>query len=104
MAEIKVDSNNFEEIVLKSDIPVLVDFWAPWCGPCQMLGPVLEKIAMENEGKVTVAKVNVDEEPNLALAYHISSIPALLLFKNGEKVKSTVGFQTKEKLMEFIFV
>ena len=83
MAEIKLTSANFENEVLKSNIPVLVDFWAEWCGPCKMLAPVLSEIAEEYEGKVKVAKLNVDEEVALTMQYGISSIPAVFLFENG---------------------
>ena len=103
MAEVKITPENFESEVLKSDIPVLVDFWATWCGPCQMLGPVLEEIADEYDGKVKIGKVNVDENTELALKFRISSIPALLLFENGEIKRQTLGFQPKERLLSFIF-
>ena len=81
--EIKVTKNNFEQEVLKSDIPVLVDFWAVWCGPCQMLAPVLEDVANEYEGKIKVAKINVDEEPELAIKHGVEAIPTILLFKKS---------------------
>ena len=102
MSEIKLTEANFEEEVLKSDIPVLVDFWASWCGPCMMLAPVVEEIAKEYEGKIKVGKVNVDEQQRLAVQYRISSIPSLKLFKNGEIADSTVGFMQKEELEAFI--
>lgn len=88
---------NFEEEVLKSDKPVLVDFWAPWCGPCQMMGPVIDELS----GEVTtakIAKLNVDEHPAVAQKYGIMSIPALKIFKGGQVAKEFVGVQTKEKL------
>lgn len=100
MAEIKLTSANFENEVLKSNIPVLVDFWAEWCGPCKMLAPVLSEIAEEYEGKVKVAKLNVDEEVALTMQYGISSIPAVFLFENGEIVKKSVGFAPKDALIE----
>ncbi len=100
MAEIKITSENFENEVLRADKPVIVDFWAEWCGPCKMLAPVIAEIAEEYEGKVKVAKCNVDEEVKLALKYNISSIPTILLFENGEIVKKSVGFAPKEKLIE----
>ncbi|MBP5491528.1 MAG: thioredoxin [Clostridiales bacterium] len=103
MAEIVVTKDNFEQEVLKSDIPVLVDFWATWCGPCQMIGPILEEIAEEYDGKIKVGKVNVDEQPELAIQFSINSIPALVLFENGEPKRSTMGFQPKEKLVSFLF-
>ena len=95
MAEIILTSDNFETEVIGSEIPVLVDFWAPWCGPCKMLGPVISQIAEENEGKVKVGKVNVDEEDELAAQYGIQSIPTVLLFKGGEVVEQYLGFKPK---------
>ena len=103
MAEVTLNADNFEAEVLKSDIPVLVDFWATWCGPCQMVAPILEEIASENEGKLKVGKVNVDENRELAMQFRISSIPTMILFKNGEPVNMTLGFQTKDQLTKFIF-
>ncbi len=102
MAEITLTPDNFDSEVLKSSLPVLVDFWATWCGPCQMLAPVLEEFANENEGKIKVGKVNVDENRELAMEYRISSIPTLILFENGGPKKTSLGFLTKEKLEEFI--
>ena len=95
MAEIILTSDNFETEVIGSEIPVLVDFWAPWCGPCKMLGPVISQIAEENEGKIKVGKVNVDEEDELAAQYGIQSIPTVLLFKGGEVVEQSLGFKPK---------
>ncbi len=100
MAEIKITKDNFENEVLNSDIPVVVDFWATWCGPCMMLSPVLEEIAKEYEGKIKVAKINVDEENELAIKYKIVSIPAVFKFENGEITKQAVGYMTKEKLIK----
>lgn len=99
--EIKLTADNFESEVLKSDKPVLVDFFADWCGPCQMLAPVLEEIAKENTN-IKVGKINVDEEGELAMKYKVSSIPYLALFKNGEIVNQMVGFGGKEKVLEMI--
>ena len=99
MAEVILTKENFEEEVLKSDIPVLVDFWASWCGPCMMLSPVIAEIAEELEGKVKVAKVNVDEQNELAMQYRIASIPSLLMFKDGQLEKSSLGFKPKAAIM-----
>ena len=98
--EITLTKQNFEQEVLKSDIPVIVDFWATWCGPCQMIAPVVEDIA--NEGKVKVGKVNVDDEQELAINYGVMSIPTLIFFKNGNPVKEVVGFHSKSELEEII--
>lgn len=98
MAELVITTENFEAEVLQSTIPVLVDFWAPWCGPCRMLAPTVEKFAQENEGKIKVGKVNVDDEGPLAERFGISSIPTLIVFKNGEAVKTSVGLCSKSQL------
>lgn len=100
MAEVILTKANFESEVLNSDIPVLVDFWATWCGPCMMLSPVIEEIAHEFEGKIKVGKVNVDEENELAMQYRVSNIPTLLLFKNGQLVNTSVGFMPKAAIIE----
>ena len=100
--EITLTKTNFEVEVLKSDKPVLVDFWAPWCGPCRMLAPILAEIAEEKADTVKVGKVNVDEEPDLAAQYGISGIPAMLLFKDGKVVATTVGFKPKAEVEAFI--
>ncbi len=99
MAEIKLTDQNFEEEVLKSDIPVLVDFWAEWCGPCRMLAPAIAEIAEEYEGKVKVGKLNVDEEPVIAMQYRISSIPAVFCFEGGEVTGKSIGFVPKENIV-----
>lgn len=98
MAEIKLTDQNFEQEVLHADMPVLVDFWASWCGPCRMLAPVIADIAEEYAGKVKVGKVNVDEQPNLANRYGIASIPTVMLFKNGEVVNTSLGYRPKNDL------
>ena len=91
MAEIVLTASNFDEEVLSSELPVLVDFWASWCGPCRMIAPVVAQIAAERDGVVKVGKVNVDEEPALAMRYRVSSIPTLLVFRGGELVNKAVG-------------
>ena len=101
MSEVTITKNNFEDEVLHADKPVLVDFWASWCGPCKMLAPVLQEFAEENAAAVKVGKVNVDEEMDLAMSFGVSSIPTLILFKNGEAVKTSVGFLPKAQLKAF---
>lgn len=98
MAEIKITERSFDVEVLHSELPVLLDFWATWCGPCRMLAPVIEEIAEEYNGKVKVGKVNVDEEPRLANSFGIESIPTVLLFKNGKVEKMSVGYRPKAEL------
>lgn len=102
MAEIVLTEQNFEAEVLSATQPVLVDFWATWCGPCRMLAPVLEELAVEYDGRVTVGKVNVDEQPLLAARYGIQSIPTVMLFKNGELVNTLVGFRPKAQLEQLL--
>ncbi len=98
MAEIIISESNFEAEVLKADVPVLVDFWATWCGPCRMLAPTVAKIAEEQEGKIKVCKIDVDECPMLAARYGISSIPTLMVFVNGQVKATTVGVQSKSMI------
>ena len=102
MAEITITKDNFEAEVLQSDLPVLVDFWAPWCGPCRMLAPTIAQIAEEYEGKIKVGKVNVDDEGDLAAQFGIASIPTVLVFKNGEVTETSVGVKTKAQLVAMV--
>lgn len=97
-----ITDENFDSEVLKSDTPVLVDFWAPWCGPCRLLEPVIEELSKEYEGKVKIGKVNVDENPNSASKFGIMSIPSIFIFKNGQPVKTMVGVQGKDRLKKEI--
>lgn len=98
MAELKITRENFENEVMKSNIPVLIDFWAPWCGPCQMMGPIIEQLAEEYEGKAKVGKVNVDEEGELSQAFGVMSIPTIVLVKDGKVVKQAVGARPKAEV------
>ena len=100
MSTIHVTEAEFDEVVLGSELPVLVDFWAPWCNPCKMLGPVIDEIADEVDGKALVCKVNIDEEQNLAQEYRVMSIPSLLYFKDGKVVDQMVGVRPKEELLD----
>ena len=101
MAELTITAKNFEETVLKNEKTVLLDFWATWCGPCQMIAPVVAQIAEENSD-VVVGKVNVDEEMQLAQAFGITSIPTLIVFKNGVNVNTAVGLRSKAQIEEMI--
>ena len=98
MAELQLTDTNFEGEVIKSDRPVLVDFWAPWCGPCRMLGPVVEEISKEYDGKVKVGKLNTDDNTQAATRYHISALPTLLFFKGGKEVDKIVGVLPKPEI------
>ena len=98
MAELKITRENFENEVMKSDIPVLIDFWAPWCGPCRMMRPIIEQLAEEYEGKAKVGKVNVDEEGELSQAFGVMSIPTIVLVKDGKVVKQAVGARPKAEV------
>ena len=102
MSELVITKDNFEKEVLGSDIPVLLDFWAAWCGPCRMLAPAVSEISEEYSGKVKVGKVNVDEQPALAMKFNITSIPTVMVFKNGEVAATSVGYCSKEQLEDMI--
>ena len=93
---------NFDESVIKSSVPVLVDFWAEWCGPCRMIAPTVEALATVYDGKVTIGKLNVDDNPNIAMQFGVRSIPTLLLFKGGEVVESVVGLTDKARLQALL--
>jgi len=99
---IEINDSNFKSEVTDSAMPVLVDFWAPWCGPCRMITPILEELAKEYDGKVKVVKINVDDSPNTAGEYGIRSIPTLILFKDGKVFEQTVGAQSKENLKQLV--
>ena len=99
MSEINLTSKNYDEEVVKSQIPVLIDFWATWCGPCRVMMPVVEQIANENEGKIKVCKVNVDEEPELASKFDVMSIPTFVAIKNGKVIGTSLGVQSKEDIL-----
>ncbi|UUP17616.1 thioredoxin [Nitratireductor thuwali] len=102
MATVKVDNNNFQSDVLQASEPVVVDFWAEWCGPCKMIAPALEEISAELGGKVKVAKLNIDENPELAAQFGVRSIPTLMIFKNGEVADMKVGAAPKTALSAWI--
>ena len=102
MATVKVDQTNFESDVLNSEVPVIVDFWAEWCGPCKMIGPHLEEISDEMSESVKVTKLNIDENPDLAAKYGVRSIPTLVMFKNGEPASIQVGAKPKSALVDWI--
>ena len=101
MSVIPISKENFQTEVLQSDRPVLVDFWAPWCGPCRMVGPILDQIAQENE-EIKVCKVNVDEQAELAAQFQVMSIPTLMVFKNGQVVNKALGAMPKRQILELM--
>ena len=101
---IKLTAENFESVVLNSDKPVLVDFWATWCGPCKMIAPIIEELSEELEGKVVVAKLDVDQAAAVAVKYGVMSIPTMIVFENGKEARRTVGFQSKDRLKAFLDV
>ena len=102
MSVLKITKDNFEQEVIKSDKPVLLDFWASWCGPCRMVGPIIEQVAGETGNTAKIGKVNVDEEPELAQAFRVMSIPTLVVMKNGKVVNTTVGVQTKQVILSMV--
>lgn len=104
MAEhvINITMENFEDEVIKSEQPILVDFWAPWCGPCRMLGPVVDELAQEYSGKFKVGKLNVDEQGKLAAKYKVMSIPTIIIFRNGEVADRSIGVKSKEEIQNMI--
>ena len=102
MAVITLKDSNFEQEVLASETPVLVDFWAPWCTPCRMLSPTVDTIAQEQAGRIKVGKVNIDEQPELAERFRVMSIPTLMVFKDGRLVDSTVGVQPKPAILRML--
>ena len=102
MAVVTITNDNFEKEVLACDIPVLLDFWAEWCGPCKMMSPVVDELADELEGRVKVGKVNVDDERELALQFGVSSIPTVMVFQNGEIKATSVGYRPKEEIEQLL--
>ena len=102
MSEIMITSENFDRVVMHSEKTALIDFWAGWCGPCRMLAPIIDEIAEEYADTVTVGKINVDEQPQLAAAFGVESIPTLIAFKNSVPLGALVGLQTKESVIDLI--
>lgn len=99
---INLTNENFEKEVINSKKTILVDFWASWCGPCQMIAPIVEEISNEMSGKIEIGKLNVDEQPEIAIKYDVMSIPTLILFKEGKIVDTIIGYHTKKEILEFI--
>lgn len=102
MSEITITKENFEAEVMKSDMPVLIDFWAAWCGPCKMLSPVIAEIAEEYSDKVKVGKVNVDEQPELAASFHVASIPTVVVMKEGKVTNQSIGYRPKDEIVALL--
>ncbi len=102
MSTLKITKDNFETEVVKSDKVVLIDFWASWCGPCKMVGPIIDEVANETVGRAKVGKVNVDEEPELAEAFKVMSIPTLVVLKDGVVVKTAVGVKSKQEILSML--
>ncbi len=100
MSEVRLTEDNWEKEVLNSEVPVLVDFWAPWCGPCRMVAPIVSELAEEYAGKLKVGKLNTDEEPGIAVRYGIMSIPTLMIFKNGSVADQIIGAVPKEYFIQ----
>ena len=101
MSILKITKENFDDVVLKNEKPVLVDFYADWCGPCKLVGPIVEEIAKEHS-EIVVGKINVDNDPELAIKFQVMSIPTLMVFKNGEITNKTLGFQPKESILKML--
>lgn len=99
---INLTNENFEKEVINSKKTILVDFWASWCGPCQMIAPIVEEISNEMSGKIEIGKLNVDEQPEIAIKYDVMSIPTLILFKDGKVVNTIIGYHSKEEILDFI--
>lgn len=99
---INLTNENFEKEVINSKKTILVDFWASWCGPCQMIAPIVEEISNDMSGKIEIGKLNVDEQPEIAIKYDVMSIPTLILFKDGKVVNTIIGYHSKEEILDFI--
>lgn len=102
MSVVTITKANFEQEVVNSDVPVLVDFWAPWCGPCRMMAPIVDEIAEEKAGQVKVAKIDIDQEPELAMQFGVMSIPTLIVFKQGAVAQKSVGLQPKNAVEDLL--